>query len=359
MRNSMVKRALMGCLWCVMSLAMSAQAEMQASAGELHWVSAWGAAPVSAGDALKVQSVRQVIRTSIAGSAVRIRLSNLYGAEPLTIGSVRVARSAGKSAIDVATAHAVTFGGKTSVTIAKGDAALSDPVALPVAALEQLAVSLYLPEGAKYPTVHGAANQDAYFTNGDATAAAEFPAGEPEDRRYFLTDVEVAAAPGAHAIVVVGDSITDGVGSTENRNARWPDALAERLQADPALVGIAVVNSGIAGNRILNDGVAPYRGPSSLARFDRDALSKPGVRWIVLLQGGNDISASDVLKERPDQKVSARQIIDGMKSLIARAREKGIKILGATLLPRGGTEFPAPPTREALAKREEVNAWGK
>lgn len=356
MRNLTLRRALAGCLLCVMSLTMSVQAEMQAPTDEAHWVAAWGAAPVSAGDELKAQTVRQVIRTSIAGSAVRIRLSNLYGTTPVTIGPVRVAKSAGKSAIETTTDRAATFGGKTTVTIAKGDSVLSDPVALPVAALEQLAVSLYLPEGAKQPTVHGAASQDAFFANGDATREEEFSAGEPEDRRYFLTDVEVAAAPGARAIVIVGDSITDGVGSTENRNARWPDALAERLQADPALANIAVVNSGIAGNRIVNDGAAPYRGPSSLSRFDRDALNKPGVRWVLLLQGSNDISASDVLKQ-PEQKVSAQQIIDGMKTLIARAHAKAIKIFGATLLPRKGTEFPAPPTPAALAKREEVNAW--
>ena len=133
--------------------------------------------------------------------------------------------------------------------------------------------------------------QTAYIANGDVTAAAKLAGSETDTSRYFLTDVEVAAAADARTVVVIGDSITDGVGSTLDRNRRWPDALAERLQADPALASIAVVNSGIAGNRLLNDASKPFVGPSMLSRFERDALSKPGVRWILLLSGSNDISA--------------------------------------------------------------------
>lgn len=358
MHRSTLKRAVVGLLLCSMSAALSAQAETKPSVGSPHWVTTWGAVPVSEGEALKAQSVRQVLRTSIGGSSLRIRLSNLFGTAPLTIGPVHVAKSAGGSAIHPDSGHAVTFDGKTTVTIAPGSDTLSDAVAIPVAALQELAVSLYLPAGAERPTVHGVGNQTVYLAVGDATAAPEFPAieGEPDDSRYFLTDVEVAADPTARAIVILGDSVTDGVGSTENRNARWPDALAERLQADPALADIAVVNSGIAGNRIVNDGAAPYRGPSSLSRFDRDVLDKPGVRWVLLLQGSNDVSAGDVLKT-PKEKVSAEQIIEGMKTLIARARAKGIEIWGGTLLPKGGAAFPAPPSEEARIKRHAVGKW--
>jgi lysophospholipase L1-like esterase len=168
-----------------------------------------------------------------------------------------------------------------------------------------------------------------------------------------LTDVEVAASADARAIAVVGDSITDGVGSTENHNARWPDALAARLQADPALASIAVANSGISGNRILNDGAEPYVGPSVLSRFDRDALNKPGVRWVLLLSGGNDISAARVLATPKDQ-VSAQQIIDGLKTLIERAHQKGVKIWGATLTPKAGSKFYY---AEGETKRQAINAW--
>lgn len=322
-----------------------------------HWVSSWGAAPVAAGPALSSRTIRQVIRTSLGGTAVRIRLSNLFGSTPLAVGPVRVARSEGGPAIQAGTDQGVTFNGLASVTLPPGESVLSDAVALPVAALENLAVSLYLPEGASAPTVHQVGNQTVYLAQGDLTSRLRFePEGEADDTRYLLTDLEVAAPRDARSFIVLGDSITDGVGSSENANARWPDRLAERLQAIPASRAIAVVNAGIAGNRILNDAVAPYRGPSSLSRLDRDVLDKPGVRWLLLLQGGNDISASDLL-EAPDQKVSAAQIIEGMQAIIARARARGIEVWGATLLPRGGTTFPMPPTAAARAKREAVNAW--
>jgi lysophospholipase L1-like esterase len=320
---------------------------------DVRWVVTWAAAPDSAGPPLKAQTVRQIIRTSIGGSSLRIRLSNLFGVAPVTIGPAHVAAHASGSAIKPGTDREVTFGGKTTVTIAKGADALSDPVTFPVAPLEELTVSLYFPVGAESSTIHGTAIQTAFITSGDATAATIFPQGETDTSRFFLTDVEVAASADARAIAVVGDSITDGVGSTEDHNARWPDALAARLQADPALASIAVANSGISGNRILNDGAEPYVGPSILSRFDRDALNKPGVSWVLLLSGGNDISAARVLAT-PKDEVSAQQIIDGMKMLIARAHQKGVKIWGATLTPKAGSKFYY---AEGETKRQAINAW--
>lgn len=346
-------------LFCWVAAVSVAFAEETADATSApQWVATWSAAPVATGPALKAQTVRQVVRTSVGGAGVRIHLSNLFGTGPVTIGPVRLARHADGPAIVPGTDRAVTFEGAAVTTIPAGGEATSDAVALPVGALEELVVSLYLPQGVAAPTVHQVGNQTVFLASGDATSAIGFaPEGEEDDTRYFLTGIDVAAAANACAIVALGDSITDGVGSTENRNARWPDRLAERLQADPARSHIAVLNAGIAGNRILNDAVAPYRGPSSLSRMGRDVLDKPGVGWMLLLQGGNDISASDVLKKVPGQDVSAQQIIDGMKTLIARAHARGIKVIGATLLPRGGTEFPAPPTPAANAKRDAVNAW--
>ncbi|MBV5316737.1 MAG: SGNH/GDSL hydrolase family protein [Desulfobulbaceae bacterium] len=253
--------------------------------------------------------------------------------------------------------RALTFGGKSAVTIAKGDSALSDPVKMEVTALQELAVSLYLPTHTGPSTIHGIALQTAYITRiGDATAAKIFPAGETVKNRFFLTDVEVLSGADARAIVMVGDSITDGVGSTADANRRWPDALAARLQSDPELASIAVVNAGISGNRILNDGAGqPFMGPSVLSRFDRDALSKPGVRWILFMAGINDISAAGLLAT-PKGHVSAQQIIDGIQVLIGQAHEKDLKIWGATLLP-----FKSPMQsahmEEAEAKRQIVNAW--
>ena len=326
------------------------------SAAEATWVAAWTAAPDSAGPPVEQQSLRQIARTSIAGSRVRIRLSNLFGAAPVRIGPIRVAAHARGSAIIPETDRPVTFNGVSTVTIAAGADALSDPVALQVNALQELAVSFYLPTRAAPSTIHSTALQTTFIARGDQTAAAAWPNATTDRSRYFLTDVEVERDGPAKAVVIMGDSITDGVGSTRDANARWPDALADRLQADPALASIAVVNAGIAGNRILNDGVDPFIGPSSLSRFDRDALDKPGVRWVILLQGSNDISATDML-DTPKDRVTPAQIIAGMQTLIARAHARGIAIWGATMLPRGGVQKPFVTTAAGTAARAAVNTW--
>lgn len=348
-----IMSGLLCALALALALAMPARAGDGAPAAAQTWVGAWMAAPSSPGPTLAARTVRQVVRTSLGGSAVRLRLSNLFGTAPLTIGPVRLARHAVGSAIRPGSRRAVTFGGRASVILAAGGDALSDPVDFPVAALEELAVSLYVQEESGPSTVHDLAIQTAYITRGDASAAPSLPASETDTSRFFLTDVEVAAAEGAGAVVVVGDSISDGVGSTLDRNARWPDALADRLQGRPP-APVAVLNAGIAGNRILNDADDLYLGPSILARFDRDALGKAGARWIVLLSGSNDISAAEVLKT-PGADVSAQQIIEGMRSLIARAHAQGLRIAGSTLLPKGSASEPLTPA--AKAKREAVNAW--
>ena len=354
MRDRIWKRAATG-LFCAFAFAAPAFAEVAAPAavGE-GWIGAWSASPSSPGPSFEKQSIRQIVRSSIGGSQVRLRFSNLYGEGPATIGPVRLAKQAQGPGIVPGSGREVTFGGKASVAIGKGESILSDPVTMSVSAFEQLAVSLYVPVRSATSTVHDLAIQTAYLAPGDATAADVFPTGETDTSRFFLTDVEVAADAGARAVVAIGDSITDGVGSTLDANARWPDALAARLQADPKLTSVAVLNAGIAGNRILNDAADPYLGPKILSRFDRDALDKPGVRWVVLLSGSNDISAAERLKT-PEANVSAEQIIEGMKTLIARARAKDVKVMGATLVPKGSPDEPLTPA--AKAKRRVLNDW--
>jgi lysophospholipase L1-like esterase len=337
----------------VLGIILSASA---APAADVRWVNAWGAAPDEPGPSFEKQTLRQVVRTSIAGSSVRIRLSNLFGTRPVTFGPVRVAAHAGGGSIRPGTDRTLTFGGKPSVTIAPGADALSDAAAFDVAALQELAVSLYVPDATGPSTTHTVGMQNAYVARTDKTPATALPGAEPDGTRYFLTDVEVAAAPDARVLVVVGDSVSDGVGSTEDANARWPDALAARLQAAPELRTVAVVNSGLAGNRILNDGVSPFLGPSTLKRLDRDALDKPGVRWIVLLQGINDITATQLLPSAAD-KVTVDQLVAGMKTLVARARARGVKVFGATLLPRAGARGSRPHTPAGEAMRVKLNEW--
>ena len=250
----------------------------------------------------------------------------------------------------------MTFGGARVVTVARGQDALSDPVSLALPALAHLAVTVDVPEGAGASTIDGVGHQTAYFLRGDATTVPVFPAGDADASRHFLTGVEVEAGRGAGTVVVLGEPITDGVGSTPDRDARWPDALATRLQAQPFTASIAVVNAGIAGNRLLNDGKPPFIGPSGLSRFGRDALNTAGVRSIILLQGSNDVSAADMLTT-PEDQVSAAQIIDGMKALVARARARGIRIYGGTMLPREGVQKPFVNTDAGREKRSAINAW--
>ncbi|MEK8034525.1 SGNH/GDSL hydrolase family protein [Ideonella sp. DXS29W] len=331
----------------------------QASAAEaVSWITTWSAAPDQAGPALRPQTIRQIMRVSAGGQQVRVRLSNLFGIAPLTIGAAHVALPAEGSAIQTGTDRALSFAGKPGVTIAPGESALSDALPMAVAPLQSLAVSLYLPQGSEAPTLHGIGTQTVHFSDGvDATSASTLPRHELDDSRYFVTDIE-ALAPGQSAgtLVALGDSVTDGVGSTPDQSRRWTDALAERLQGVPATAGIGVANAGIAGNRILRDGIDPYIGPSALSRLEGDVMSKPGVRWVILLEGINDITAASVLP-LPEDQPSAQRIIEGMKAIAERAHAGGVKIVGATLLPRAGATGVRAQTPQAEAKRLAVNEW--
>jgi len=319
-----------------------------------HWVAAWSAAMDSPGPRLSDQTVRQIARVSIGGSSLRIRLSNLYGDGPVTLGPVHVALRADGSSTVAGSDRELRFGGKPTVTIPKGGSALSDAVAFEVKPLQQLAISLYVPAGgAPGPaTLHNAGIATAYLTeHGDAGASTAYPGTEVNGSRFFLSDIDVSGPVERHVMVAFGDSITDGVGARQDTYERWPDHFAARLRADSSLATVAVVNAGIGGNRVLNDSF----GPSAQARFDRDALDQPGVRWIVLLEGINDIGGSGQ-PATPKDDVSAEQIIDGMKALITRAHARGVKIYGATLTPFNGASWPYHSSRNEQ-KRQAVNAW--
>jgi len=327
------------------------------SADTPNWVSTWTAAADTTGKPLQHQTIRQMIRTSAGGNSIRVRISNEYGSKQLDVGSVHVAERAGGADTVPGTDRTLTFGGSPNVSIAKGESMLSDPVAMDVSALQELAVSIYLPSGSGHATVHGAAMQTTFIATGvDGAAASTFPAWTADYSRYFLTDVEVAAGPDAKTVVVIGDSIVDGVGATFDANARWPDALAERLQGWSTLQKKAVANAGIAGNRVLKDGAKLFVGPSALSRLQRDALGKPGVQWIVLAEGINDITASDMISA-PEQNANADQIIDGMRKLVERAHDAGVKVCGATLMPYSGVGQPFVYSAGGEAKRQAVNAW--
>ena len=334
---------------------------LPALAAPTHWVGSWAAAqqlpepqnalaPADLHDA----TLRQVVRLSIGGSRIRLRLSNAFGTQPLVIDGVHVARalSPGGARIDPASDHDVTFNGAASVTIPAGASYLSDPVAMTAAPLSVLAVSLHLPEAPDRQTGHPGSRSTSYLVHGNQSAAADLPDAQKVEHWYQLAGIEVEASAGA--VVTLGDSITDGHGATTNGNDRWPDRLAERLQASPATRGLSVLNEGIGGNRLLLDGL----GPNALARLDRDVLAQAGVRTVVLLEGVNDLGTLTRDAPVPPEGHAAlvAQIIGAYRQIVERAHAQGVKVIGATILPYAGSTYYHPDAANE-ADRQAVNRW--
>jgi lysophospholipase L1-like esterase len=295
-------------------------------------------------------TLREIVHISVGGAQIRVRFTNAYGLDPLTISDAHVALSAGNGAIQPGIDHGITFGGATSVNIPPGAEIFSDPVALAVSPLADLAISFYLPpQVMRAETYHSFADQDNFFANGDVSTAQVLPDATKIMSWYFLDGIDVQAAADSRAIVTVGDSITDGALSTHNANRRWPDVLAGRLQADPNLKNVGVLNAGIGGNRILNEGA----GPSAVTRIDRDVLSQSGVRYVIVLESINDIGRLAHLAA-PWDEVTAQQLEMGLKQIVDAAHEHGIKAIGATLTPYGGAGYYSDKGEQV---REAVNDW--
>lgn len=326
-------------------------------AKQLQWITTWAAPSDSAAPELEPQTLRQIMRVSLGGTAVRVRISNEYGDRPLQIHAATIAYHDHDGLIREKSAKTMRLAGKEVFSVPVGQSVTTDAVELAVDALQELAISLYFAQGTGAATIHSTGLQTVYITNKeDQTAFVSPRVDNKDDSRYFVTDIDVLAESKARSIVIVGDSTSDGVGSGQDRNMRWPDQLASRLQMNQATRHIAVINSGISGNRILNDGLDPFLGPSTLKRFDRDVLNRAKVEWIVLLQGVNDIAGSLVFSDAK-QVVSATQIIEGMREIIDRAHAHKIKVYGATILPRAGATGPLASTPKSEEMRQQVNAW--
>jgi len=322
-----------------------------------EWTSTWGASPQVPNTplALDGQTVRQVAHVSIGGEHIRVRLSNAFGTTPLVISEAHIAISEGGSAIVPSSDRTLAFGGSPSTTVPAGALVVSDPVDLEVPPLGNLAVSLYFPGKVSATTEHSLAVQTTYVSPaGNFASAAALPSSSTTTSSwYFLNGIEVEQrSPHGAAIVALGDSITDGYASTENANHRWPNFLAARLQAKRRNSDLAVVNEGISGNRVLHD----FVGPNALARFDRDVLAQSRVRWVIVLEGINDIGIPGLLGD-PTQEVTSDEIIEGHRQLIARAHAKDLLIYGGTLTPFEGTTFPGYYTAAGEVKRQAVNHW--
>ena len=328
-------------------LALAGCAALEpATQQQTGWAGAWGASPTippAGGKAFENQTVRQVVRLSTGGSAVRIRFTNEYSDKPLDIGAATIA-IAGADGKPTGEILALTFGGKPSVAIPAGAPLLSDPVALSVKALDSLSLSIFLPTATGPCTCHFAGTATAYLSGpGDFTRTG-FEPTSTFTNRAFISGVEVTR-PDPRTIIAFGDSITDGTASTVNANKRWPDVLAERLAA--ADFARPISNQAIAGNRILS-WQSPIFGDPALARFDRDVLSVPNARWLVILEGVNDIGMGAAAPP------SAAQLIAGYRQMIARAEARGITTYIATILPYEGARY----YQEAgETVRSQVNAW--
>ena len=360
----------------VVVIAFSGRIAAAQSSGQEHWIATWASAqlpgrpPGAAGargaaapapapapgaaapaTGFNNQTVRMVVRTSIGGKRVRVQFSNAHGTNALMIGSAHIASRSQNSTVVGGSDRTLRFNGKAAVMIPAGASMFSDPADLTVAKLSDLAVSVFVPGDTGQLTSHATGLQTTYIAAGDLTAQQSMPAdAQTSNSWYWLASIEVDAVPTASAIVALGDSITDGATSTVNANKSWPSQLAERLAANSATANIAVLNEGISGNRILRDGT----GTNALARFDRDVLGLPGVKWLMLLEGINDIGQGTRSGVAPADTVTADDIIGGMKQIIQRAHAHGILVIGCTLTPYQGATYA---TDAGQAIRTAVNQF--
>lgn len=338
----------------LLATTLTAQGSVAQGRDAAHWVATWAASPQRAGAPTQFngQTVRQILHLSLGGHAIRVRLSNAYGENALVIGSARVALSAGDVAIVPGSDRRLTFNGISTITIPAGALVVSDPIEFDVAALGNLAVSVYLPGNVSLTGEHTESVQTTYISGfGDFAQATTFGA-TTANAFYVVAGVEVSAHPQARAIVALGDSVTVGFGSTPDANRRWPDLLAERLQSGAGTSRVAVINAGVVGNRLLHD----FVGTSALARLDRDALVQPGAKYVIVLQGNADFLIPPLINN-PSEIVTVEQVLQGYRQIIERGHALGLNVYGATLNPVEGYPFPGFWTADLEQKRQTVNRW--
>jgi lysophospholipase L1-like esterase len=350
---------LCGLIGLLMALCLGGTAVAQ---DKPHWVASWATSQmvptgenVAPAADLTDATLRQIVRISIGGKRLRVRLSNAYGTAPLVVdaGSIALSADHATSRVMPATLRALTFGGSAGVTIPAGADYLSDPVDLPVAAGADLAITLHLSTPPERQTGHPGARAHSHFAHGQQVMAEALSGAKTSTRWYVIGGVEVDA-PGARALVILGDSITDGYGVQPNTNARWPDRLMVRMRAHPATRNLAVLNAGIGGNRLRLDGL----GPNALARFEREVLSPPGVTHLLVLEGVNDLGTltRDAPATPEQHAVLVREMIEALRQVVARARSHGIKVIGGTIMPFGTSAYYHPDAANE-ADRAAVNAW--
>jgi lysophospholipase L1-like esterase len=357
----MSRQSILAASLLCLSLGGCAAIAVQTPAGE-HWVASWGSAqlvPEGQNELPAAQwqdaSLRQVVRVSLSGRELRVKLTNVFGTAPLVIdaGSVALASTPGKADVDAGSLRPLRFGGAASVTIPAGAEYVSDPIDLPHAAGADLAISLHFAQAPARQTGHPGARATSFRVPGNQVQAASWPQADTFTRWYQITGVEVRDGARAHTVVAIGDSITDGYGVNPDTYARWTDGLATRLRG-AGLTDVGVVNAGIGGGRMLRDGL----GPNLVSRFERDVLARPGVSHAIVMIGVNDFGVQRRNKE--DSPEARARLVDDLKQayrqIVARAHARGVCVLGATITPYGGSGYYAPgPDNEA--DRLAYNQW--
>lgn len=338
--------------WTALLIALSLGGAPQkaAAAGE-HWVGTWGCGPqlTEPGNLppapLANSTLRQFVHVTLGGKQLRVRFSNAYGTNSVTMNSVHVALaagpgSAGSGNINTATDKALSFRGAPSATIPPGEVVLSDPFACDLPPAANLAVTIYFGNiSATTINGHPGSRTTSFIQPGNAVSAASLPGAAKTAHWYIISGVDVLADASSKAVFTLGDSITDGRGSTTDGNNRWPDNLAQRLSTNAPTAGVAVINMGIGGN-----GVFGGLGPSAQARFDRDVLSQSGVRWLIVFEGVNDIGGG----------TSAQSLTNAYAQFVDKAHARNLRAYGATITPFGGNGYYTP-AHEAV--RQAVNTW--
>jgi lysophospholipase L1-like esterase len=325
------------------------------------WRAAWGSAqleqaPPPGAQALWRQpmrdvSLRQIVRVDAAGPALRVRISNLFGAEPLSLGAVTVALADGL-AVNAASLRALSFGGRREVVVPARAEVWSDPVDFAVERQADLAVQMHVQAGPSLASVHPGSRMRSWVAEGNRVALANWPEAHAQEGWWHLAAIDVRAAKPAPVLVATGDSITDGYGVPSGSYQRWTDMLSRRLVAEKREA--SVINTGIGGGRLLRDGL----GPNLVSRFERDVLARSGVTHAVVLIGVNDFGISHRGKPTTPESRAAllAELKAGFTDLATRARARGVCLIASTVMPYSGSGYYAP-RAENEADRQALNAW--
>lgn len=335
-------------------LLLSCSGSKTVSTGNKGWVGTWSTAPqlvephnMPPEPGLTENTLRQIVRVSIGGGVVRLRFSNAFSKSPVELKSVAIAQSLEGGSVDVSTQKTLKFNNNPGIIMAPGGEVFSDPVKFNLKPGSRLAVTIHFGKTSPDVTGHPGSRTTSFILSGNNISSSGFAGAVKTDHWYVIQGIDVQANKNSKAVAVLGNSITDGRGSGTNKQNRWTDILSARLLENPDTKNTGVLNLGIGGNCVVRGGL----GPTALERFDRDILSQSNVRWLIILEGINDIGSAKTQEEA--DKIAA-ELIAAYDEMINKAHAKGILVYGATILPFAGSFYDTPYRQTA---RDTVNEW--